>query len=82
LSDGRVTALDFPEVTRPACVLYNRKAKLIYWVEIESRGSQIKQATLKGENTTVLMEAGYQNIKYIHRNKSHNCQIYEVSNGK
>ncbi|XP_056013099.1 low-density lipoprotein receptor-related protein 2-like [Ostrea edulis] len=58
LSDGGITALDFPAVTKPACVLYNRKTKLIYWVEIESRGSQIKQATLKGENTTVLMEAG------------------------
>ncbi|XP_062572883.1 low-density lipoprotein receptor-related protein 1B-like [Saccostrea cucullata] len=59
LTDAKITALDFPEVTKPACVLYNRNTKLVYWVEIESRGSQIKQATIKGENTTVLMDSGY-----------------------
>nr|XP_022323721.1 low-density lipoprotein receptor-related protein 1B-like [Crassostrea virginica] len=58
LSDARIAALDFPDVSKPACVLYNRDTKLVYWVEIESQGSQIKQATITGQNTTILMEAG------------------------
>ncbi|XP_011412220.3 low-density lipoprotein receptor-related protein 1B [Magallana gigas] len=58
LLDARITALDFPEVSKPACVLYNRNTKMVYWVEIESQGSQIKQATIDGKNTKTLMEAG------------------------
>ena len=63
LSDARIAALDFPDVSKPACVLYNRDTKFVYWVEIESQGSQIKQATITGQNTTILMEAGLMTLQ-------------------
>lgn len=64
LLDARITTLDFPEVSKPACVLYNRNTKTVYWVEIESQGSQIKQATIDGKNTKTLMEAGTKSNRY------------------
>lgn len=58
LLDVRIIVLDFLEVLKLVCVLYNRNIKMVYWVEIESQGSQIKQVIIDGKNIKILMEVG------------------------
>lgn len=64
LLDVRIIVLDFLEVLKLVCVLYNRNIKMVYWVEIESQGSQIKQVIIDGKNIKILMEVGIKLNRY------------------
>lgn len=64
LLDVRIIVLDFLEVLKLVCVLYNRNIKMVYWVEIESKGSQIKQVIIDGKNIKILMEVGIKLNRY------------------
>lgn len=64
LLDVRIIVLDFLEVLKLVCVLYNWNIKMVYWVEIESQGSQIKQVIIDGKNIKILMEVGIKLNRY------------------
>lgn len=64
LLDVRIIVLDFLEVLKLVCVLYSRNIKMVYWVEIESQGSQIKQVIIDGKNIKILMEVGIKLNRY------------------
>lgn len=64
LLDVRIIVLDFLEVLKLVCVLYNRNIKMVYWVEIESQGSQIKQVIIDGKNIKIFMEVGIKLNRY------------------
>ncbi|KAK3087954.1 hypothetical protein FSP39_012741 [Pinctada imbricata] len=58
LLNKRVTAIDIPEVVKPACVALHKPSNILYWIEIKTGGSRIRKSNIDGSNATEIYSSG------------------------
>ena len=58
LDNKDISAIDLPDVDKPACVALNIPLNIIYWIEIRPGGSKIRKSQLDGSNATEIYNSG------------------------